>query len=152
MPKDIKFQKWLISTFLSIMFMFTSVANGVIIYGIETAIRDKCYSPFSRIFYVEGKKSYHCPSFNGQWIRPDHAMIIRAFELGSTLHTISIGIASSASYYLNVGLIVLYLILFLAGLTMMLLSIMIEILTCKCPLNFFVFFRFLTGHLSFISF
>ena len=131
-PKDIKFQKWLISSCLSIMFMFSSIANGVIIYGIESAIEDKCYSPFTQKTWVIGKpKSYRCPSFNGQWIRPDHAMMIRTFELGSTLHTIAIGVASSAAYYLNVGLIVIYVLLFLAGLTMMLASILAEVLTCK---------------------
>lgn len=131
-PKDIKFQKWLISSCLSIMFMFSSIANGVIIYGIESAIEDKCYSPFTQKTWVVDKpKAYRCPSFNGQWIRPDHAMVIRAFELGSTLHTIAIGVASSAAYYLNVGLIVIYVMLFLAGLTMMLISILIEVLTCR---------------------
>ena len=135
MPKDIKFQKWLISTTALIMFMFSAIANGVIIYGIESAIRDKCYSPFSRTYFLEGQKSYFCPSFNGEWIRPEHALMLRAFELGSTLHTISIGIASSASYYLNVGLIMIYLVLFLVGLTMMLLSVLVEILTCKASLQ-----------------
>lgn len=127
LPKDIKFQKWLISTLLSTLFIFASIANGIIIYGIETLINDHCYSPFNKI-YQSKDGGYWCPSFAGGFIKKDYELIIRLFEIGSTLHTISIGVASSAIYYLNFSLTIIYIILFLSGLTLMLASMLIEVL------------------------
>ena len=110
--------------------MFSSIVNGGIIYGIESAIYDTCYSPFHKIYY-ENNKSYQCPSFAGGFVKESYAWLIRIFELGSTLHTISIGIASTGVYYLNFSLIVLYIILFLVGYTMMLMAAIFEIFICK---------------------
>lgn len=130
-PPNIKRNKLALAIILHLMFSVNALVLGLIVYGTNKAMKDYCYNPVdpdaSSKSFNDGD-DYSCSpvSADGFAQGPLGKLVLYLLQFGSLVHTISLAFGVFGSMYLNMPCVLMFMITYLTGYTLMIVGLMLE--------------------------